>query len=114
MMTEPSGFADRLAQRTESARQTLRAASSEELQGLVTELFPDGTHPFAEAFSKFIQENHSEHAVRGKTSDGVEFVYYPRPNRGMWFILGGTAPSVGLLGTTALKALSEITAQTGR
>jgi len=46
MMTEPTGFAERLAERKESARRTLRDASSEELQALVAQLFPDGTHPF--------------------------------------------------------------------
>src|SRR5271165_849107 len=41
MMKEPTGFAERLAERKESARRTLRNASSEELQALVTQLFPD-------------------------------------------------------------------------
>ena len=113
-MTEPSGFGDRLAQRKESAQRTLRDASSEELQALVLQLFPDGTHPFAEPITKFIQEHHAEKAVRGETSDGVGFVYYPRTNRGIWFKFENEFVSVGLLGTTSLKALAEITAATGR
>jgi hypothetical protein len=114
MMTEPTGFAERLAQRKESARRTLRDASIEELRALVEQLFPDGTHPFAEPFSKFIQEHASEKAVRAETADGISLVYYPRVNRGMWYKLEATGASVGLLGTTSLKALSEITAETGR
>src|SRR6516165_5267406 len=82
MMTEPTSYAERLAERKESARRTLRDASSEELQALVAQLFPDGTHPFAEPFSKFIQEHDHEKAVRGETSDGISFVYYPRANQG--------------------------------
>src|SRR5271165_5901018 len=116
MMTEPTGFAERLAERKESARRTLRNASSEELQALVMQLFPDGTHPFAEAFSKFLQEHGSEQAVRGETHDRISFVYYPRSNRGVWYYLDaeGVSAGIGLLGTTSLKALSEIIAETGR
>jgi hypothetical protein len=114
MMTEPSGFAERLAQRKESARRTLRDASTAELQALIVQLFPDHTHPFAHPFSNFIEEHRSESAVQGETSDGISFVYYPRSNRGIWYHIDGTLLSVGLLGTTSLKALSEIVAETGR
>jgi hypothetical protein len=114
MMTEPTGFAERLAERKESARRTLRNVSSEELQALFGQLFPDVTHPFAEMFSKFFQEHGSEQAVRGETHDHISFVYYPRSNRGMWYYFEETGVSIGLLGTTSLKALSEIIAETGR
>ena len=43
--TGPAGYAEKLAQRKESARNTIREASVVELRTLVTELFPDGTHP---------------------------------------------------------------------
>jgi hypothetical protein len=114
MMTEPTGFAERLAQRKESARRTLRDASTEELRDLVTQLFPDATHPFAEPFSKFIEEHASEKAVRGETSDRISFIYYPRANKGIWYISNDAGVSVGLLGTTSLKELSQITVETGR
>ena len=112
---DPLSFADRLSQRKESARRTLREASAEELRALDAELFPDKTHPFAESFSRFIEEHRSERAVRGETSDGIAFVYYPGPNRGVWYQYKGKGDlvGVGLLGATSLKALSEITAQTG-
>jgi hypothetical protein len=111
--TESSGFAEMLTQRKESARKTLRESSSEELRGLVHELFPDGTHPWAAPFSKFIEEHSSERAVRGETSDGYGFVYYPRPNRGIWYENTGSAFAVGLLGETSLKTLSEMVSGTG-
>ena len=113
MMTEPTSYGERLTERKESARRTLRDASSEELQALVAQLFPDGTHPFAEPFSKFIQEHDHEKAVRGETSDGISFVYYPRANQGIWYITKDDSVSVGLLGPAILKALSEIAAETG-
>ena len=110
---EPSGFAEKLTQRKESARQSLRETSCEELRALVSELFPDGSHPWAGPLSQFIEEHQAEPAVRGETSDGIAFVYYPRSNRGFWYEHTGKALGVGLLGQTALKALSEIVSETG-
>jgi hypothetical protein len=75
---EPSDFTEKLIQRTESARRTLRETSSDELRALVRELFPDGTHPWAAEFSKFIEEHSAEPVVRGEAGEGISFVYYPR------------------------------------
>jgi hypothetical protein len=110
---EPSGFAEKLTQRKESARQTLRETSCEELRALVVELFPDGAHPWAAAFSQFIEEHQAEPALRGETSDGYAFVYYPRSNRGVWYERTGKALGVGMIGPAALKVLSEIVSETG-
>ena len=110
---EPSSFAEKLIQRKESARQTLRQTSCEELSALVSELFPDGAHPWAVSFSQFIEAHRSEPAVRGETSDGFSFVYYPRSQRGIWYEHAGKALGVGLLGQTSLRVLSEIISETG-
>ncbi|MBV9491271.1 MAG: hypothetical protein JO069_16345 [Verrucomicrobia bacterium] len=111
---EPTNSAELLARRKESARHTLRNASAEELHTLINELFPDETHPFAEAFSNFIDEHRSETAVRGETPDGIAFVYYPRSNRGMWCLRAGdTVEGVGLLGENDLKVVSELCALGG-
>jgi hypothetical protein len=112
-LPEPS-FAERLAERRESARRTLREASYDELRALVAELFPDQRHPFAETISRFIEEHHSERAVRGEVPGHTAFVYYPRANRGIWYQHHDDRVSVGLLGETSLKALSEICAEHGR
>ena len=112
---EPSGFSEKLIQRKESARQTLRKTSCEELRALVHELFPDGSHPWAVSFSKFIDEHQAEPAVRGETSDGITFVYYPQSKRGVWYeYKGKNVAGVGLLGETSLKVLSEISSEAGR
>ncbi|HYZ71760.1 MAG TPA: hypothetical protein VE641_01695, partial [Chthoniobacterales bacterium] len=81
--TDPAGFAETLAQRKEPARRTIRETSTSELRALVLELYPDGTHPFVEPFSEFIEEHKLERAVRGETSDGIGFVYYPQSNKGI-------------------------------
>ncbi len=112
---DPLSFAETLAQRKESAGRTLRQASPEELCALIAELFPDKTHPFAEAFSRFIEEHRSERAVRGETSDGIAFVYYPQSNRGVWYQYAGAGNlvGVGLLGEKILGVLSDTIAQRG-
>jgi hypothetical protein len=113
MTTEPLNFADTLGQRKEAARRTLRQASIEDLRALAVELFAERAHPFAEPFSQFIEEHRSETAVRGESSDGISFVYYPRANRGIWYTFTGKRLSVGLLGKNSLKALSEISSEAG-
>ena len=110
---EPETFSETLHLREVSARKTLRKASVEELQGLVFELFPDREHPWFASFLRFIEQHRSEAAYRGETSDGYAFVYYPRSNRGIWYENEGKAFAVGLLGSTSLKALSEIMAERG-
>ena len=109
--TGPASYADKLAQRKESASNTMREASAAELRTLVTELFPDGTHPFAEPITRFIEEHKSERAYRGETSDGISFVYYPKANNGIWYTFTGKLASVGRLGGNSLKALAEILAE---
>ena len=109
MFSEPPSFSETLAQRKEAARNTLRRASSPELHALITEFFPDGTGPFAEAFTNFIDEHRSETAVRGETSDGVAFVYYPPSDRGMGYkTSGNTVEGVGVLGENSRKAVFEL------
>ena len=112
--TEPINFADILEKRKESARDTIHEASAGEIHKLVTELYPDGNHPFVEIFSKFIEEHRSERIFRGQTSDGIGFVYYPKSNAGIWYQYVGKVASVGRLGPNALKVLAEIMVDTGR
>ena len=109
--TGPSSYADKVAQRKESARNTIRVTSVAELHTLVTELFPDGTHPFAETITRFIEEHKAEQVYRGETSDGISFVYYPKANNGIWYTFTGKLASVGRLGGNSLKTLAEIMAE---
>ena len=108
---QPSDLDEKLVERRESARHTLRQTSSQELQELVRTLFPDGTHPWAAEFSKFIEEHRAESPVRGETSDGFVFVYYPQSNCGIWYKYVGKLPAVGLLGPSNLRMISEIMAE---
>jgi hypothetical protein len=105
---EPFDLADKLVERQKSARHTLRQVSNDELEALVRQLFPDGTHPRATEFSQFIEEHRSETPVRGETSDGFVFVYYPQSKCGMWYKYTGKSLAVGLLGPTELRMISEI------
>jgi hypothetical protein len=83
MNSEPTNFAELVARRKTSAQETLREVSSEELRALIAKLFPDGTHPWSQSFTNFIDEHQSERALQSETSDGISFVYYPTTNRGV-------------------------------
>jgi len=107
-MNEPANFAQLLEERRASAKETLREASNEELQELLHELFPDPTHPWADTFASYIDQHRAERVVRGETSDGYGFVYFPQSERGIWYQHVGTLLGVGPLGERGLKALSEI------
>jgi hypothetical protein len=111
---EPVDFAETLARRKLSASQTLRAVSEEELRALIAQLLPDKEDPFTKTFTDFIEEHRSEPAVCGRTFDGIDFVYYPQSNRGMWYKKeAGAVVGIGLIGEAALKALSEIALPAG-
>jgi hypothetical protein len=114
MNSEPTNFAELLAQRRASAQETLREVSNEELRALIAKLFPDGTHPWSESFTNFIDEHQSERALQGETSDGISFVYYQKTNRGIWYQYQNSLRGVGLLGETSLRVLSEIVGQGNR
>jgi hypothetical protein len=78
---------------------------------LIAKLFPDGTHPWSQSFTNFIDEHQSERALQGETSDGISFVCYPTTNRGVWYQYQNSLRGVGLLGEKSLRALSEIAGQ---
>jgi hypothetical protein len=108
---QPSDFDEKLLERRESARHTPRKTSIQESHELVRTLFPDGTHPWAAEFSKFIEEHRAESPVRGETSDGFVFVYYPQSNRGIWYKYFDESLAVGLLWPSHLRLISEIMAE---
>ena len=108
MPYDRSDLDEALMQWKETARQTLRNMSSEELRSLADELFPNPADPWAEKFLELIAEHEADRAVRGKTSVQTEFVYYPRSNCGVWFERINETYAVGLLDDITLKALSEV------
>jgi hypothetical protein len=110
MISEPD-FATILAERRASAEKTLRPISPEELKALATKLFPDGMHPWAEVFAKFIEEHPLEEALQGEVPEGVAFVYYPVTRRGLWYQYSGGVKGIGPLSENSLKVLSEIVAE---
>jgi hypothetical protein len=115
MMTfDLSDLAEKFAERKESARRTLRDVSSKEVHDLVLHLFPDTNHPFAEPVERFVEEHKTERAVRGETSDGASFIYYPQANQGIWYTQKEGSLSVGLLASRSLQALAELTREMGK
>jgi hypothetical protein len=68
---QPSDFDEKLLERRESSRHTLRKTSSQESHELVRTLFSDGTHPWAAEFSKFIEKHRAESGSEVKGLTGL-------------------------------------------
>lgn len=107
-MEEPS-FDEILAARKQSAVETLRPATAEELRKVLAEIFAaDPLHPWLESFTKFVQDHQDETAYRGETSDGYSFIIYPQAGRGMWYQFDTRLIGVGIISDKNIRVLTEL------
>jgi hypothetical protein len=108
METEPS-FDEILASRKQSATESLRPATPEEVRKVLQEIFAaDPQHPWLESFTRFVADHHVETAYRGETSDGFSFVFYPSSGRGMWYRFDTRLTGVGLISENWIKFLTGL------
>lgn len=107
-MTSELNIETLLTERRESAAETLRPISQEDLKALAAKLFPDESHPWGPVFQKFITDHPLEEALQGEVEDGIAFIYYPITRRGIWYQFSGGVKGVGPLAERSLQALSEI------
>jgi hypothetical protein len=108
METEPS-FEEILAARKQSAAESLRPATPEELRKSLDEIFSaDPLHPWLQSFTRFVEDHKDETAYRGETSDGYSFVFYPRTGRGMWYRFDTRLIGVGLISEKSIKVLTQL------
>ena len=94
--------------RQESIKRTLEPVSVEKLRELGEKLFPFIDHPWRDPFFKFLDENSGSNFVHGKADDGVEVVYCPAKERGIWFV---PKRGLGPLQKRGLDFMKEVTAK---
>lgn len=79
--------------RQKSLAQSIRTISLEELKALGDRLFPFVDHPWRDKFFAFLTENAGATFYHAIAHDGVQVVYCPTKDKGIWFMPGvGNGP----------------------
>jgi hypothetical protein len=102
-----------MQQRRAAAEESFALADPASLPALIERLFPAVDHPWRQRFEEFLAAHPDSPVAHGTTSDGVEFVYYPRENKGLWYHFENGVRSAGPIGERGLSALAEIALEKG-
>lgn len=86
---------------------SLRTITIEELKALGERLFPFVDHPWREKFFTFLTENSGATCYHAIAHDGVQIVYCPSQDRGMWFMPGTGMGPMQAKGKAILKQIVE-------
>lgn len=86
---------------------SIRAISIEELKALGERLFPFVDHPWREKFFGFLTENPGATFHHAITHDGVQIIYFPAKDKGMWFMPGIGMGPMQPKGRAILKQIVE-------
>jgi hypothetical protein len=113
MEREPLDFDALLQERRESAAATMRLVTLEAVREQMAKLFPNPDHPWQAVVDDFLAAHENTTAVHGTTADGVEFLFFPRERKGIWFKVAGGAQGMGPILERGLTALSEIAEEKG-
>ena len=93
--------------RRKAIRQNIEVISVDELKTLGERLFPYADHPWKEKFLEFIEQHSSDTCYHATTNDGIEVLYCPATEKGMWYT---KARGMGPLSAGAIAAMKEIVA----
>jgi hypothetical protein len=91
--------------RRKAIEKNIEVISTEKLKSLGEKLFPFLDHPWRQTFFEFIEQNASETFYHGTTHDGLEIVYCPAKERGMWFTKGRGMGPLQARGTQIIKEI---------
>lgn len=113
MQSEPLDFDALMQERRESAAATMRPMDLNAVKEQIAALFPQPDHPWQAVVDNFLATHEDTAAVHGSTKDGVEYIFFPRERKGIWFRIEGRVQSVGPIQERGLNALSEIAEEKG-
>ena len=91
--------------RRKAIQQNIETISIDDLKALGEKLFPYPDHPWREKFFAFIEQQSSDTCYHATTNDGIEVLYCPATEKGMWYT---KASGRGPLSAEAIAAMKEI------
>ena len=86
---------------------SIRTIGIEELKTLGERLFPFVDHPWREKFFTFLTENTGATFYHAIAHDGVQVVYCPSKDKGIWFMPGVGNGPMQAKGRAILKQIVE-------
>jgi len=75
-------------ERRKAIAKSIRIISVEELKKLGDEIFDDPGRPWREGFLRFIAENPGATVYHASAGEGVNFLYSPDNDKGLWYLPG--------------------------
>jgi len=105
MSSEEMNYDSIMSARSEAIRASIEEISVAEVEAIGARLFPSADHPWREVLFAFLAENKGAAFYHATTNDGVQVIYCPSKNKGLWYAAQG---GVGPLGEKGLQALSVI------
>lgn len=108
METEHLDFDTIMAERRAAAAASMQPVSYDALVALGEKLFTTVDHPWHAVYTDFLTGHKDSPAVKGTVNDGVEFVFFPREGKGLWFRNSGGLTGMGPILPRGVAALQEI------
>ena len=93
--------------RRKAIAESIRTISVEELKALGARLFPLMDNPWRDKFFAFITENAGATFHHAIAHDGVQIIYCPAKDKGMWFLPGSGMGPMQPKGLGILKQIVE-------
>jgi len=94
-------------ERRKAIAKSIRLTALEELKKIGSEIFRYADDPWRDTFFRFIEENKGAAFYHAVTSDGVNIIYCPDKDKGMWFLPGS---GMGPLQERGRKIMTEMVA----
>ena len=93
--------------RRKAVAASIRTISLEELRALGQQLFPYAGDVWGERFFAFLDENPGATFHHATAHDGVQIIYCPAKDKGMWFVPGTGMGPMQPKGRAILKQIVE-------
>jgi hypothetical protein len=113
MESEHLDFDALMTERRAAAASSMAPITHDTLDALGEKLFTTLDHPWQAVYVEFLAGHRDSPAVHGTVPDGVEFVFFPREGKGLWFRRAGAVTGMGPIQPRGIAALQEIAAEKG-